>query len=470
MNSLKTAALALAVAGTLSSCSFLRSDYERTTNVHIPEQFEQNVQYQSVIRDAESSWWRDFNDPLLSGLIEYALNNANQLKIALATLQRYALRADLTDLNLLPTPNASMSSGRNWDNRHDRISSNSSASVGISYELDLFGRLKAERDVDRMAYEASVWDFKAAKLTIAVNIAKLYWQLAYFHDALAFEQQNLKDYEKILEKIKIRYDAGAISRYDYNRTVEQSLSSKNNIITFTDNIQETMNQLMILLSVDSMPKELDVSQITLRDTSIPSINPGIPADILENRPDLQAAEYKLKSLLASYDVTRLNFFPKITLTGKESTSSDQLLEFFTNPVTAIAGSIALPFLNYSTLSLNRDIAKVDYEKAVLEYETKVRTALLEVKLLTGELDRSHEKLSNARKRVELAQQNDRSYDVKYNSGAMSYNDFLNNKLMLRSYILNLLKEVQTQLNYEAELYNALGGSQKTDNNQQADGL
>ena len=147
-----------------------------------------------------------------------------------------------------------------------------------------------------------------------------------------------------------------------------------------------------------------------------------------------------------------------------------LLEFFTNPVTAIAGSIALPFLNYSTLSLNRDIAKVDYEKAVLEYETKVRTALLEVKLLTGELDRSHEKLSNARKRVELAQQNDRSYDVKYNSGAMSYNDFLNNKLMLRSYILNLLKEVQTQLNYEAELYNALGGSQKTDNNQQADGL
>jgi outer membrane protein TolC len=113
---------------------------------------------------------------------------------------------------------------------------------------------------------------------------------------------------------------------------------------------------------------------------------------------------------------------------------------------------------------------VDYEKAVLEYETKVRTALLEVKLLTGELDRSHEKLSNARKRVELAQQNDRSYDVKYNSGAMSYNDFLNNKLMLRSYILNLLKEVQTQLNYEAELYNALGGSQKTDNNQQADGL
>ena len=221
-----------------------------------------------------------FNDPLLSGLIEYALNNANQLKIALATLQRYALRADLTDLNLLPTPNASMSSGRNWDNRHDRISSNSSASVGISYELDLFGRLKAERDVDRMAYEASVWDFKAAKLTIAVNIAKLYWQLAYFHDALAFEQQNLKDYEKILEKIKIRYDVGAISRYDYNRTVEQSLSSKNNIITFTDNIQETMNQLMILLSVDSMPKELDVSQITLRDTSIPSINPGIPADIL----------------------------------------------------------------------------------------------------------------------------------------------------------------------------------------------
>ena len=89
---------------------------------------------------------------------------------------------------------------------------------------------------------------------------------------------------------------------------------------------------------------------------------------------------------------------------------------------------------------------MDYEKAVLEYETKVRTALLEVKLLTGELDRSHEKLSNARKRVELAQQNDRSYDVKYNSGAMSYNDFLNNK------------------------YNALGGSQKTDNNQQADGL
>lgn len=460
--------VSLMIAGSLCSCSMLRSDYERTDGVKIAEQWEQNSRYQSVIRDADSSWWVDFKDPVLTSLIEYGLANANDLKIALATLKRYALKAELTDTNLLPTPNASLSTGKNWDNKSGNSRESSSASIGISYEIDLFGRLRAERDIDRFAYKASEWDLKATKLTIASNIAKLYWQLAYFNDSLRFEQQDVKDYESILKRIRLRYEEGAISRYEYNRTREQYLTAKNNVIANTDSIQETVNKLLILLSADSIPDNIDISGITLADKYLPKINPGIPADVLENRPDLQSAEFKLKSLLASYDKSRLSFFPKLTITGSESASSAELFEFFRNPVTSILGSLTLPFLNYSTLSLNRDIAKVDYEKAVLEYESKVRSALLEVSFLTAELDRSHEKIVNSKERVEMARQNDQYYDLKYNNGAMSYNDFLTNKLALRTYILSLYKEIQNQLNYEADLYNALGGAQKKINKSEAE--
>lgn len=460
-NTIKKATIAVIIATTLSSCSLFRSEYERSDAVKLEAQWLDGQSYQSVVRDAESSWWLSFQDPILNRLIDLGLTNANELKIALKTLQKYALRAELTDTNLLPTPNASLSSGKSWQNDHNNKSSNSSASIGISYELDLFGRLKAERDVDRLAYEASVWDFKATKLTLAKSIAKLYWQLGYYNDALRFEEQNVIDYEKILEKIKYRYEAGAISRYDYNRTKEQYLTSQNNVVTYSNNILETINQIQILLSSDQLPSDLDLKAVTLENKLVPEVDPGIPSDVLENRPDLQAAEYNLKSQLANYDQTKLNFLPRLTLTGTERTTSDELLEFFTNPVTAIAGSLALPFLNYSTLSLNRDIAKVDYEKGVLEYETKVRSALLEVKLLTTELDRSHIKVQNARDRVAMAYEDDQDYDVKYNNGAMSYNDFLTNKLALRRYILNLDQEIQTQLNYVADLYNALGGAPKS---------
>ena len=451
---------AVVAALTLSSCSFLRTDYERTDQVVIPDNWQGDKEFQSVMRDPEGSWWKDFQDPELDSLINFGIEGSTSIKKAALDLKRYALLADLADTNLLPTPTARMSSGETWRHNNTKERS-SSASLGISYEVDLFGRLKALRDVDRFAYEASREDFLAVKLTLTYEIAQLYWQIAYYNDALRFERENEQDYVKLVKLAEIRHDAGDISLYDLNKTKEQHLTSRNNIIDYENKLLQSTNALLVLLSEDELQKlPVDLAGITLDGKVSPEIMPGIPADILSNRPDLASAEYSLKSKLASYDVKRLNFFPELTLTGTAGTSSEDLLRFFDNPALSLLGSLTMPFFNFETLSLNRDVSLAEYEKAVLEFENTLRESLFEVKELLKELEGGREQLKNSNERVVLVKQNDEHYRLRYDEGDMSYGDFLDNKRTLRSSILALYKLQQTQLTNSAELYKALGGAQQ----------
>lgn len=447
----------LALCLLTTSCSLLRSDYERTQEIKINGQWIENADFSSVMRDPDSNWWLDFNDPQLTNLIELGLKNSNELKIALKLLQKVALESDLTNTNLLPTSGASLGSRKSWAENNQK-SSSSSADFNLSYEIDLFGKLQTERDIGKLSYEAQVYDYKSVKLSLTYNIAKNYWKLAYLNDALKFEQQNLQDYEKILNLVELKFKEGAISRYDHNRTKEDLLSSKNKIISYKEQILKTLVDLATLVSVDD-EKELYFEDYSLEGKTVPKINPGIPADILENRPDLQSMEYKIKSSLASYDLTKLNFFPSITLTGSEGFSSKDLLSFFENPITTIAASLKLPFLNYSTLTLKRDISKIEYESTVLKYEDSLRSALLEVKYILHFLEGLEDQISYASEKISLAKMNDLDYELKYDNGAMSYNDFLANKLLLRQYVLNYYNLLQEQLTETADLYKALGGSQ-----------
>ncbi len=457
---MKVSAFIAACMVILSGCDIMRSEYHRTDAVSIRSSWGENAAFSSVMRDPQGAWWRDFDDPVLSSLIEKGFDTASELKVAAATLQIMALRADVADLNLLPTPSAHLNSSQKW-NHNGSKSRSSSASFGISYEIDLFGRLKAERDVSRFAYEASLEDYSSVKLSLSSQIASAYWRLAYFNDALRSEEENVREYETLIKLAELRFKEGAISLYDLNRTKAQCLSSKNSVATYRTEIVSAKDTLMLLLSVDD-EKDLgfDTAELTLKGKMIPEIVPGIPADILENRPDLKSAENDLKSKLADYDVSTLSFFPELTLTGTLGTGSNALFKFFEDPAFTLAGALTAPFFNYERLTLNRNVSKVTYEKAVYQFENTLRKAIFEVGELLVQLDAGRQRIKNTSEALSLAEINDRHYRLRYDSGKMSYGDFLDNRRALRAATLENLKEIRTQLEITASLYKALGGAQK----------
>ena len=231
--------------------------------------------------------------------------------------------------------------------------------------------------------------------------------------------------------------------------------------TYRRQLEESTDALLLLLGADSAGElKTDPSAFTLKGRKVPRIRPGIPADILENRPDLRSAENSLKSKLAEFDASALSFFPTLTLTGTLGAGSPALLKFFDDPYLSVAGTLAAPFLNYKNLTLNRNVSKATYEKAVLDFEKTLRGALFEVKEYLVQLETGRARLENTAKALELAEENDRYYKLWYESGKMSYGDFLDNRRTLRATAVEYLNELRGELESSAMLYKALGGAMR----------
>ncbi len=449
--------LALPVLG---GCGILRSDYQRTQAVIPGTSWNADEALVSVLRDPEGAWWRDFGDETLDALIARGLAGSTEIATAASALRSAALRAQVEDLSLLPTPSAHLSSSKRFPHHGGSVSS-SSSSLEISYEADLFGKLAADRDAARFTYEATLEDFLAVKLSLSRRIASAYWTLAYARDALRSEERNIEEYRDIVRLAELKHREGAISLYELNRAKTQRLTSMTAAAGYRDQILAAEDELLALLSLNSR-EELPVSldDLTLEGRSVPGIMPGIPADLMSNRPDLRSAEKSLKAKLASWDRSRLAFFPSLTLTGGLGAGSDELFGFFDNPVLSLAGSLTAPFLNYRNLSLNRDISREDYEKAVADFEDRWRRALFEVKELLQTVSSDRERCQNTSEALALAEENDRRYRLQYDSGGMSYGDFLDNRRTLRTARLEHYRQLMQHLEDTAKLYQALGGAQK----------
>ena len=117
----------------------------------------------------------------------------------------------------------------------------------------------------------------------------------------------------------------------------------------------------------------------LPDGELPTVSAGLPASLLAQRPDLKAAEQRLRKLLANIDNTQASYYPTFTLTGTLGTSSISLLNFLQNPYAALGASLALPFIQWNTMKLNVEISKTEYEEAVVNFSQTLYSALSDLR-------------------------------------------------------------------------------------------
>ena len=216
--------LALVLTGSLAGCSAVVKTPYNAPTVQVPQQFQYDAQKSKSI-NLTDQWWTLFNDAQLNQLVDQVLAKNSDLSVTGITLQQARLQAGLAENKQGIRTSSSVSTGHNYDLRSgDGSDRGLSTSVGVSYELDLFGKLASQTEASRWEALATKQDLQATAQSLVGTTAKLYWQLGYLNERYQTIQQNLASTQKTYSLVQSQYKAGAVSGLDLTQA-EQSLQS-----------------------------------------------------------------------------------------------------------------------------------------------------------------------------------------------------------------------------------------------------
>ncbi|MCG6409901.1 TolC family protein [Vibrio fluvialis] len=422
-------------------------------NVTVPEQL-QTGQTQSETQ-AISQWWTSFGDPQLNQWVEKVLATNSDLAIATLTLKQARLEAGLATSDTYPDVSASVSGERSKPLDGGDSSKSYQASLSVSYELDLWGKLSAAKDAAMWTALATQQEREATAQSLVATTAQLYWQIGYLNQRVELSNNDIKDAKETLALTQSQHRHGSVTRVNVLEA-ERTLAGLE--ATHRDYLQqrtEAVNAFAILF--DQPPQDLATSIPALPDYAVPNIEAGVPADVLNRRPDVKQSLFELKSVLATKDNTDTNYFPSLTLTGALGGSSTELRKLLSDPIGTLGADLTLPFLNWNEMQLNRDIAQVKYESAIISYRKTLYAALQDVDNALSAKENYEFQAEKLQKQYDSAAEVARIYKSQYEYGAIDITTLLDAQENERSAKASLLENRYNQLVNIATVYQSLGG-------------
>jgi len=449
--SLSLTAVTLAV---LSGCATYRGAPE-VPPVQQPAAYQQaQGAQQGEVRP--SPWWQDMNDPLLVRLIDEALARNNNLAQATVRVRRAQLVAGNAASAQLPTVavRASTQGSRQLDG-DGNLTRTSALTGSVSWELDLWGRLAAARQASEWEAMATAQDRQATAQALVATTARTYWQVAYLNQRVAASQASIDYARQTLRLVEAQARAGAASGLELAQA-RQTLAAQEAAHTqWLQQRVEARNALAILF--DGPPGvAMEESQL-LPEGPLPEVPAGLPASLLTRRPDVQAAEWRLKSAYATVDAVRAAAYPVLTLTGSVGTATTALSKVLTDPVGTLGAGLTLPFVQWRDVRRNTAISQADYELSVLSYRQAWYTALSEVENALSARRQFEDQGARLSEAVEAARQAERLSEIRYRSGAVPLKTWLDAQETRRAAENNLALNRYNRLSALATLYQVLGG-------------
>jgi NodT family efflux transporter outer membrane factor (OMF) lipoprotein len=393
---------AVILAGALAGCS-VGPDYHRP-KLDIPAAYTSPKlipQPGQTAQPVQSAWWRDFNAPELTSLIDIAAQSSPDLAAATARVVQADQAARIAGSPLLPGITGSL--GQNWQRTGSAASSTSSlsavipgfqsnghytesrtysATLSASYEVDFWGK---NRDAYRAAEAtalASRFDRQTVWLTTASSIATAYFQAIGYRDRLAIARHNLTSAQDVLNAYKARLQVGTASALDVSQQEALVAGYRAQIPSLDSSYHQEVIALAILVGLP--PEKIALGPARLIDMALPVVAAGIPADVLRQRPDVANAEAQLISQNQTVKQDFADFFPSLSLTASGGVTS-LALSMITGPgslAASLASQLTQTIFDNGLKSGTLGEAKgryeelaADYAKAVLQALSDVETAL-----------------------------------------------------------------------------------------------
>ena len=399
-------------------------------------------------------WWKRFSDSDLDALVGQALARNNSLAQSAISVERAQVQVGLSVIN--PTVQGSLSASDSGPvNGNGHWIKGYSGNLNVSYEADLFGRLSATKDVSRFEASATAEDYQAARLSLIATAVDLYYQLAYLNERIALAEDSVAYAQKTLGLAQALRNAGSASLLETSEA-EQSLKSQES------NLQDLQRQRVAALnSIDLL---LDGQHWTPADqpvgpgeAGIPTVAVGVPAELLSRRPDLRAAELRLREQLRQVDVTRLNFYPRLQLTGQLGSSTTELANFLKNPVGTLGADVLLPFLQVDQMRLQNKDAKLAYRSAVIGFRQTLYQALVDVENALSDRSRYAEQSRLLAVSLDDARRVESLDETLYRAGSITLKVWLDAQETRRQTEASLAASRLNERLAQVTLYKALGG-------------
>ncbi len=404
---------------------------------------------------AETNFWNRYQDQALSSLISTVLNQNNDIRVAALKIKSARISAGLAYSDRLPVPSVSAAASKSYALEDATHNSSFSVSGGLSYELDLWHKYAGAQQVARLEAGATEEDFLSAQLSLIGTTADLYWKIAYLKETATLAQESADAARQTQDIVTARWQAGGVTRADVITAQQNLLSSRETLQQNQQELIESWHALAVL--VNSVPQENFIEVTPLQNVTVPSVATDLPANLIQNRPDLKAAEIRLRKLDQQIAVTRASYYPSFSLTGSLGSSSEHLREVLQNPLATIGASLALPFLEWQKMQLNIDQAKNAYSSALVSFRDSILNALGEVEDALSAGDHYAQLRQLQQTYLELAIEAERLAQIRYRAGAIDLQDWLDAQESLRSAHKSLNSNKLNQLNNSMTLCLALGG-------------
>ena len=365
-----THALALLVIGSvaLTGCGMMRTHYTRPL-VNAPEA------YAHADESAKASidrWWESLDDPQLDTLVAEALKNNNDLALAALNVRAARLQVHLAVVNPAVTAGYTYDYSKPLNGSAPAVQFHS-LTASVSYELDLWDQLGATKDAALWEARATEQDRRSAALALIATAVNAYYQLADLNFRVHLNEQSIAYAEKTLQLVQVLKDAGDITKLEIAEAEQSFQSQKANQVALIEQRIEFRNALTVLLNGVPWPEESE--RMAVPEAPPPRIAAGLPAALLDRRPDLRAAELRLREALAETDAIRLSFYPNLSLTGSVGTASSGLSEIVSNPLGSLAATLSLPFIQMNQAHFATALARTQYEKAAVSFRKTLLQAL-----------------------------------------------------------------------------------------------
>lgn len=464
--SLPVLALVLALAG----CTFIPK-YKRPAAAIAPAwpvAGKTNLVAAAAAVPAENIGWRDFfRDARLRRLIELALTNNPDLRVAMLNVERARAQYRIQRAPLLPTINAVGSGLRTRQPvlgsypRGGAATTYSQYSVSLgttAYELDLFGRIRSLKTQALEDFFATEQARKSAQIALVAQVGGAYLAQREVEQQLAVARKTLKTVEDSYRLTKRSYEAGVDSELDLRTAQAQVQTARLAVSVYQQQLAEAENSLVLVIGTP-LPVDLPPEPAFNPDVCLSELQPGLPSDLLQRRPDILAAEHRLKAANASIGAARAAFFPTITLTASGGSSSAALEDLFApgSQAWTFSPQIKLPIFTGGANLANLDVAKVDREIQVADYQKAIQTAFREVADALAVRANVRDQLAAGRALVRAEQRRYQLAEARFQEGVVSYLNVLSSQQDLYNAQQGLIQTEYSRLFNLINLYQALGG-------------
>ena len=455
--------LSLAVASILLGGCSLIPDYQRPASPVDSLWPSEAGGAQTATAAADLDWRAFFKDPALQGLIDTALANNRDLRVAALNVEAYAAQRQIQRSALFPSVTADGGATRQRlpgslsSSGEPSISSQYSATVGASWELDLFGRLRSLDEQALQQYFATEEARRATQIALVASVANAWLTLQADQELLQLTQDTLKTYQQSFALTQRSYDVGVADALALAQARSAVESAQVSLAQYSRQVAQDRNALVVLLG-SGKAGGLPAGQ-PLDDDLLLEVPAGLPSDLLQRRPDLRQAEHQLQAANANIGAARAAFFPSVSLTANAGSLSPDLAGLFDagSGSWLFQPSISLPIFNAGKLRASLDYAELQKDIQVASYEKAIQTAFQEVADGLAARATYQQQLEAQRALVKTNEEYYRLAERRYRTGVDSYLTLLDAQRQLFSVRQQLIGDRLAQLTSEVELYKALGG-------------